>query len=300
MRRLRPQKSQRLEPYLQRRRQRHPPRQALPQNSLAVKRRIPNKRGKGRPLKKVGLARAISKLGYCSRSRAAELIAAGRVKWNGTVRRDPETPVHLGKDRIEIDGQPLAHASKIYLALNKPRGVVTTASDEKGRETVYSFLPQDLPWLAPVGRLDKASEGLLLLTNDSEWAARITAPETHLDKTYHVQIVAIADEAFLQKLRNGIRADDGEFLRVKNVRILGGGEQNSWLEIVLDEGKNRHIRRMLEVLKIEVRRLVRVAIGPLLLGELPKGVTRALEQPEKQALDRAMQIQNHEPAPFTR
>jgi 23S rRNA pseudouridine2605 synthase len=263
-----------------------------------VKRRITNKRGQGRSLKKVGLARAISKLGYCSRSRAAELIASGRVKWNGTVRRDPEMPVHIGKDRIEIDGQPLAHASKIYLALNKPRGVVTTASDEKGRETVYFFLPQNLPWLAPVGRLDKASEGLLLLTNDSEWAARITAPETHLDKTYHVQIGVIAGEGLLQQLRNGIHADDGEFLRVKNVRILRSGEQNSWLEIVLDEGKNRHIRRMLEELKIEARRLLRVAIGPLLLGELSKGATRVLEAEEKQALDRAMHSAFREPSPL--
>jgi len=216
------------------------------------------------------------------------LIAAGRVKWNGTVRRDPETPVHLGKDKIEIDGQPLAATSKIYLALNKPRGVVTTAADEKDRETVYAYLPEGLPWLAPVGRLDKASEGLLLLTNDSEWTARITAPETHLDKTYHVQIGAVANEELLQKLQNGIRARDGTFLRVKNARLLRGGERYSWLEIVLDEGKNRHIRRMLEALKIEVRRLVRVAIGPLPLGDLPKGATRALESEEKQALDCAM------------
>jgi 23S rRNA pseudouridine2605 synthase len=253
-----------------------------------VKRGIGNKKAQACQLKKVGLARAISKLGYCSRSRAAELIAAGRVKRNGAVRRDPETPVHLGKDRIEIDGQPVACSSKIYLALNKPRGVVTTAADEKGRETVYSFLPQDLPWLAPVGRLDKASEGLLLLTNDSEWAARITAPETHLDKTYHVQINSIADEALLQKLRSGIRASDGEFLRVKNVRILRHGEHNSWLEVILDEGKHRHIRRMLEHLKLEVLRLVRVAIGPLSLGDLAKGATRMLDEKEKQALDRGM------------
>jgi 23S rRNA pseudouridine2605 synthase len=265
-----------------------------------VKRRIRNRRKDGSPLKKVGLARAISKLGYCSRSRAAQLIAGGRVKWNGTVRRDPETPVHVGKDRIEIDGQPLAHASKIYLALNKPRGVVTTASDEKGRETVYYLLPQNLSWLAPVGRLDKASEGLLLMTNDSEWAARITAPEMHLDKTYHVQIGAIADEALLQKLRNGIRASDGEFLRVKSVRFVRSGEQNSWLEIVLDEGKNRHIRRILEALKIEVLRLVRVAIGPLPLGALPKGATRSLSHEEKQALDRAMQAPIREPASLAR
>jgi 23S rRNA pseudouridine2605 synthase len=265
-----------------------------------VKRRIRNRKAESGSLKKVGLARALSKLGYCSRSRAAELITAGRVKWNGTVRRDPETPVHLGKDRIEIDGQPVAESSKIYLALNKPRGVVTTAADEKGRETVYAYLPEGLPWIAPVGRLDKASEGLLLLTNDSEWAARITAPETHLDKTYHVQIGATADEALLQELRNGIRARDGEFLRVQNARTLRQGEHNSWLEIVLDEGKNRHIRRMLEELKVEVLRLVRVAIGPLVLGDLPKGATRTLEHEEKQSLDQAMRALNREPASLAR
>jgi 23S rRNA pseudouridine2605 synthase len=259
-----------------------------------------NKKAQTGPLKRVGLARAISKLGYCSRSRAAELIAAGRVKWNGAVRRDPEAPVHLEKDRIEIDGQPVAHSSKIYLALNKPRGVVTTAADEKDRETVYSLLPENLPWLAPVGRLDKASEGLLLLTNDSEWAARITAPETHLDKTYHVQIDSVADDVLLQKLQDGIRAGDGEFLRVKNVHILRHGERNSWLEIILDEGKNRHIRRMLEHLKVVVLRLVRVAIGPLALGDLPKGATRMLDEKEKQALDRAMRLPNHTPAPSVR
>src|SRR5260370_22389597 len=162
--------------------------------------------------------------------------------------------------------------------MNKPGGVVTTGSDEKRRGRVNSFLRQNLPWLAPVGRLDKASEGLLLLTNDSEWAARITAPETHLDKRYHVQINAIADDALLQKLRNGIPAGDDEFLRVKNVRMLRGGERNSWLEIVLDEGKNRHIRRMLEALSLEVLRLGRVAIGALSLGDLPKGPARPLSR----------------------
>jgi len=265
-----------------------------------VKRRLGNKKARGGLIKKVGLARALSKLGYCSRSRAAELIAAGRVKWNGAVRRDPETPVHLGRDRIEIDGHSIAHTSKIYLALNKPRGVVTTAADEKDRETVYAYLPEGLPWIAPVGRLDKASEGLLLLTNDSEWAARVTAPETHLDKTYHAQISTIADEELLQALRNGIRAGDGEFLRVKNVRALRSGERTSWLEIILDEGKNRHIRRMLEALRIEVLRLVRVAIGPLALGDLPKGATRPLHREEKQALDRSMRAAIPEPAPLVR
>ena len=249
----------------------------------------------------IGLARALSKLGVCSRSRATELIRAGRVKLNGKLRRDPEAPVHLGKDRIEMDGSPLAKNERIYLAFNKPRGVVTTASDEKGRETVYCYLPAEFPWIAPVGRLDMASEGLLLLTNDSEWAARISAPETHLDKTYHVQIDAIADESLLEALRNGIRSSgDGVLLRAKRASVLRRGERNSWIEIVLDEGKNRQIRRMLEHFQIEVLQLVRVAIGPLTLGDLAKGKTRAIQKEEKQALDRVMRTASREPASSVR
>lgn len=236
----------------------------------------------------------MSKLGYCSRSQATELIRAGRVKLNGALRRDPETPVHLGKDRIQIDEKPLVQNEKVYLLLHKPRGVVTTASDEKGRETVYEYLPTGLPWVAPVGRLDKASEGLLLLTNDSEWGARIAAPETHLEKTYHVQISTIADEKLLETLQKGIRSNDGEELRAKRASILRRGERNSWIEIVLDEGKNRQIRRMLEHFQIEVLRLVRVAIGPLTLDKLTKGATRPLQQEEKQALDRAMRALSRE------
>jgi len=253
-----------------------------------VKRRFTKPASKSSRLKKVGLARALSKLGYCSRSQATDLIRAGHVKLNGAVRRDPETPTHPGKDRIEVDNAPLAASEKIYLMLNKPRGVVTSASDEKGRETVYAYLPKNLPWLAPVGRLDKASEGLLLLTNDSEWAARITAPETHLDKTYHVQINAFVEDSTLVALREGVRTDEGGFLRVKDTRHLRRGERNSWLEIILDEGKNRQIRRLLEHFHLDVLRLVRVAIGPLALGQLQKGATRALTSEEKKALDRAM------------
>ena len=197
--------------------------------------------------------------------------------------------MRIGKDRIEVDGQQLKAAAKIYLVMNKPRGIVTTASDEKGRDTVYSLLGEDLPWVAPVGRLDKASEGLLLLTNDSEWAARVTAPETHLDKTYHVQIGKIADDELLETLTAGIRSKDGETLKVKRASLLRQGERNSWLEIILDEGKNRHIRRMVEALDIEVLRLIRVAIGPLALGELAKGGVRVLTGEEKLAMDRAMQ-----------
>lgn len=243
-----------------------------------------------------GLARAISKLGFCSRAQATQLIRAGKVCVNGVVRSDPETAVRLGKDRIEVGGQQLRAATKIYLAMNKPRGIVTTASDEKGRDTVYALLGSELPWVAPVGRLDKASEGLLLLTNDWEWGARITSPETHLDKTYHVQIGRIADGAMIESLRNGIRTKEGETLRVKSASLLRQGERNSWLEIILDEGKNRHIRRMLEALGIEVLRLIRVAIGPLALGDLAKGALRHLGTDEKLALDRAMRSNTNKTA----
>jgi 23S rRNA pseudouridine2605 synthase len=239
---------------------------------------------RNQPSRRVGLARALSKLGYCSRSQAFALVRAGRVKVNGALRRDPEAPILLGRDRISIDGQPLAASAKLYLMLNKPRGVVTTAADEKARRTVYDCLPAGLPWLGPVGRLDKASEGLLLLTNDSAWAARLLAPETHLDKTYHVQIGAAADSALLAKLEKGITADD-DLLRVKSARVLRRGGRNTWLEIVLDEGKNRHIRRLLAAFGIEVLRLVRVAIGPLVLGNLPKGASRPLAADEKRSLD---------------
>ena len=171
--------------------------------------------------------------------------------------------------------------------LNKPKGLVTTANDEQGRETVYSKLPAGLPWMGPVGRLDKASEGLLLFTNDSEWAARITAPESHLDKTYQVQIAATADESLLQKLTNGVHSD-GDFLAAKAAQLLRCGDKNSWVEVVLNEGKNRQIRRMLEACSVEVLRLIRVAIGPLHLGSLGKGEARELTDLEKAALDHAL------------
>jgi 23S rRNA pseudouridine2605 synthase len=241
-------------------------------------------------------------MGICSRSAAAHMIQEGRVRLNGAVRRNPETPVDLRSDRIEVDERAVVAADKIYLVFNKPRGAVTTASDEKGRETVYDFLrtgpprtkgracspgKSASPWIAPVGRLDKASEGLLLLTNDSEWAARILAPDSHLDKIYHVQIGQVADDELLSALREGIESD-GEVLQVRRVTRLRTGEKNSWLEVVLDQGKNRHIRRMLESLGVEVLRLVRVAIGPLALSDLAKGASRSLTAVEKAALDRTL------------
>jgi 23S rRNA pseudouridine2605 synthase len=242
----------------------------------------------------VGLARALSKLGYCSRSQAIELVRAGRVKLNGRSVRDAEAPVNLTKDHIRVDGDEVSPKANVYLVLNKPRGIITTASDEKGRDTVYGLLPANLPWVAPVGRLDKASEGLLLLTNDSEWGGRVADPATHLDKTYHVQVRALADADLLATLRRGVPVD-GDLLRAKSASLLRQGEKNCWLEIVLDEGRNRQIRRMLEAMAIEVLRLVRVAIGPMTLGNLAKGGCRELTEEEKAALDDAIKAKSAAP-----
>jgi 23S rRNA pseudouridine2605 synthase len=235
-------------------------------------------------------------MGYCSRSQASILIRAGRVALNGRVVGEPEIPVRISagriEDRIEVDGSPLDRAPAIYLVMNKPRGVVTTASDEKGRHTVYDLLEPGLPWVGPVGRLDKASEGLLLLTNDSEWAAQITEPSNHLDKKYHVQMDCVADADLLARITGGcvVTGGSAEHLRAKGARLLRHGDKNSWIEITLDEGKNRQIRRLLGALEVRVLRLVRVSIGPIALGDLKKGSTRRLTAAEKQDIDRALRV----------
>ena len=224
---------------------------------------------------------------------------------NGRQVRDPETPVRLEHDHIAVDDTPVRETSKIYLAMNKPRGVVTTAFDEEGRATVYDLLPATIApadprsktpeatksistgWVSPVGRLDKASEGLLLFTNDSTWAARITDPDRHLEKRYHVQVDCVAEEDLLKRIGRGVRVD-GEHLTVRAVRAVRAGRKNSWLEISLDEGRNRHIRRLLETLGVQVLRLVRVSIGSLELGSLTKGAVRPLTEEEKLFIDKAL------------
>ena len=223
------------------------------------------------------LARALSKLGVCSRTQAAAWIEGRRVRVNGVVRHAPGWSVDVTRDRIEVDGQPVRGAPKVYLMLNKPRGLVTTAADEQGRETVYRcFDGAGLPWLAPVGRLDKASEGLLLFSNDPGWAAGITDPVAGPDKTYRVQVDTLPGPELLEQLVAGVDRD-GQRLAAKSARVLRTGEKNAWLEILLTEGRNRHIRRLLEAQGVSVLRLIRVAIGGLVLGDLPKGQWRRLD-----------------------
>ena len=222
----------------------------------------------------------LSRQGVCSRSEAAKWILAGRVTVDGRIVRDPECPVAPGRHAISVDGRALHEAVRVYVMLNKPRGLVTTTSDERGRGTVYGcFETSGLPWIAPVGRLDKASEGLLLFCNDPQWAARITNPESGPDKTYHVQVDSIPGPSELAGLVDGVD-DAGERLRAKSATLLRAGEKNAWLEIVLEEGRNRQIRRLLGAFDIGVLRLVRVAIGGLALGDLPKGQWRALDDAE--------------------
>ena len=223
-----------------------------------------------------GLARVLSKRGVCSRSQAAKWVEAGRVRVDGRVVRDPEYPVVDGRHAIDVDGERLPAVERRYIALNKPRGLVTSTTDERGRDTVYRCLDgTGLPWVAPVGRLDKASEGLLLLCNDPEWAARITDPSTGPDKTYHVQVDRLPDDLLLQGLKAGVEVD-GEHLSARDVRVLRSGERNAWLEIVLEEGRNRQIRRLLAAFDVGVLRLVRVAVGGHRLEGLAPGEWRAL------------------------
>ncbi len=237
-----------------------------------------------RPSAGVSLARALSKLGHCSRSQGDELVRAGRVQVNGRVISDPAVRVDPARDRITVDRQPIKATTKVYLMLNKPRGLVTTASDERGRDTAYQCLPPGLPHISAVGRLDRDSEGLLLFTNDTQWANRITSPAGAVEKTYHVLVDGPVDAALIQRIETGVESKRGDVLRAARVRVTRTAGATTWLDVVLDEGKNRHIRRLFEALDLKVLRLIRVAVGALRLGDLGKGQTRALTMDEVDSL----------------
>ena len=226
----------------------------------------------------VSIARALSKLGHCSRAEGERLVTAGRVRVNGQVSRSISFRVVPETDRIEVDGVTVAKAKHVYIALNKPRGLVTTRDDPEGRDTVYDCLDGDLPFVGPVGRLDKASEGLLLLTNDTRFANALLDPASHVDKVYHVQAATTHSAGVRECVSAGVKS--AEVLRI-------GSRSKAWFTVVLDEGKNRQIRRVFESCGVEVLRLVRVAIGPLELGTLAKGEWRYLTAAEVDGLRKA-------------
>lgn len=231
------------------------------------------------------LPRALSKLGFCSRTQAVRLIEDGRVSVDGRITRNLAQRVDLTRSKICVDGTSVASAAPLYLMINKPRGQVTTRSDPQQRGTVYDCLTghDHLPFVAPVGRLDKASEGLLFMTNDTVWAERLMNPASNVLKHYHVKIDRRADDirlpALLAALVAGIE-DEGERLSARAATLLREGGATCWLEIVLSEGKNRQIRRLLAAHGVEVLRLVRVSIGGVSLGDLPKGTCRLLTAEE--------------------
>ncbi len=241
----------------------------------------------GRPA--VSLARALSKLGFASRSRAFGLVASGRVRVNGAVVVDPGFRLDPDRARVEVEGLRPAAGARVYLMLNKPRGLVTTAADEKGRPTVFSCLDDpSLPRVVPVGRLDMASEGLLLFTNDTRWADRLLDPAHRVARVYHVRVTPPPTAALCRELEAGIVDAGGGRLAARSARVLRAGKRAGWLEVVLEEGKNREVRRLLASRGGSVRRLVRVSFGPLLLGDLPKGRWRLLSAEERQAVERAI------------
>ncbi|MBK8800939.1 MAG: rRNA pseudouridine synthase [Fibrobacteres bacterium] len=236
--------------------------------------------------KHFGLAQAINKAGLASLAVARRLVSQGAVSLNGRIERDPEW-LTFPTDQILVEGQPLVAARKIYLMCNKPRGLVTTADDTEGRPTVYRCLEGlDIPHVGPVGRLDMASEGLLLFTNDTQWASAILDPARRVRKTYHVRIDGEIRLEMIERMLAGIQ-DEGQKLQAISVRSIALPGNARWIEIVLQEGKNREIRRMLKALGLEVLQLVRLRIGPVELGSLTVGDVRHLTDTEVEGLRQA-------------
>jgi 23S rRNA pseudouridine2605 synthase len=228
---------------------------------------------------RLSLARALSKFGACSRSEGVRFVEAGRVRVNGEVVLFPERRIDPRSDRVSLDGRRVSDLTdRTVIALHKPVGYITSRTDPGGRATVYALLGDVGRWLFPVGRLDRDTRGLLVLTNDHRLGERLTSPEHHVPKTYHVRISGVPDAQALRALREGVDLGRGETTRPARVRALGASrEGGSWLEIVLTEGRNRQVRRMCAAVGYDVLDLVRVAIGALPLGTLAPGRWRTLE-----------------------
>lgn len=230
-----------------------------------------------RPLKT--LERVISKAGLGSRSEARRWIANGRVRVNGKPIQNPDHWVDLERDKVTLDNRPVRAGKKIYLLLYKPKGYLTTYGDPEGRATVYDLIPDVGAWVFPAGRLDLDSSGLLILTNDTQFAERLTNPKHKAPKTYQVKASTRLDEEQLERLRKGVVLSDGP-TRPAIVRRLRDSGKYTHLEITITEGRNRQVRRMLEAVGSKVLKLVRTAIGSVRIGDLEIGKYRALHAEE--------------------
>jgi pseudouridine synthase len=234
-----------------------------------------------RPLKT--LERVLSKAGAGSRTEARTWIAAGRVRVNGRAVRDPDAWVDLERDRVFLDGKPLRRAAPIYQLMYKPKGYLTTYRDPQGRPTIYDLLPSRDDYVFPVGRLDLDTSGLLILTNDTQFAERLTNPEYHVPKTYLVKASTHLTDDDLDALRRGLDLRDGPTRPAEVTRLRESGGKTVF-EITIAEGRNRQVRRMVEALGAKVLKLVRVAIGPLRIGEMQIGSVRELSADEVRQL----------------
>ena len=232
------------------------------------------------------LDRVLSRSGAASRTDARKWIAAGRVKVNGELIQTPDKWVDPERDRVTLDGKPLVAAEKIYLLLYKPKGYLTTYRDPEGRRTVYDLLDGVKDWVSPVGRLDQDTSGLLILTNDTAFANFITSPESKVPKTYLVKTSTQLSEEDLEQLRRGLALSDGP-TRPAIVRRVP--DTKSTIEITITEGRNRQVRRMVEALNNKVRKLVRIAIGPVRIDNLEIGKARPLTSREVQQIQAAGQ-----------
>jgi pseudouridine synthase len=230
------------------------------------------------------LERVLSKAGIGSRTEARAWVAQGRVKVNGTITRDPVRWIDMHRDRVRLDDKPLETRARVYVLLYKPPGYLTTYKDPKGRPTVYDLVAAVGTFVSPVGRLDLDTSGLLLMTNDTQFAERVTNPVSHVPKTYLVKASAVLTDAQLQMLREGIELADG-MTRPAIVGRLRDSSKYTHFEITLTEGRNRQVRRMVEALGAHVLKLVRIRIGPISIGTLPIGKWRLLTDREVAAFN---------------
>lgn len=227
------------------------------------------------------LQKIISRAGIASRREAEKLITAGRVTVNGVVQRELGTKVELPRDKVRVDGKPIAGEKKLYILMHKPRGVVTTCSDPQGRKTVIDLIPQIQERVYPVGRLDYNTSGLLILTNDGDFAQGLTHPSHQIDKTYIAKVVGIPAEEKLDLLRMGVKLADGVTAPAKTEIIdIDPANNVTALQITIHEGKNRQIRRMCEAIGHPVKQLQRAKYAFLTLEGLRRGQYRSLTPDE--------------------